>query len=314
MSCLKQYHFALRPPDRLPISIQVQPPVGKFNQLSPQFTYGGFIRILIRQLNQPFTGHTAIGTKYALMLLQNIIAGANQMSVFSRFTDILNANINSLLEKAEDPEKIIRLMIQEMEDTLVEIRSSAAKCIADRKEQRRYAEYLEREQQGWSKRAELAVRQGREDLARAALAEKQGLADEVAQTQHDTKLLEEQLEKFNSDITQPQSKLTDAKTRQRSIVIRHKTANSQLAARKHIHDDTIDEMLFRFENAEKRIDRVEAQGESLNMGRRKGLAEEIAGLEDDDRVEDELAALKAKVNKPSAEKPAKPVKASQEEK
>ena len=236
------------------------------------------------------------------------------MSVFSRFTDILNANINSLLEKAEDPEKIIRLMIQEMEDTLVEIRSSAAKCIADRKEQRRYADYLEREQQGWTKRAELAVRQGREDLARAALAEKQGLADEVEQTQRDTKLLDEQLEKFNSDITQLQGKLTDAKTRQRSIVIRHKTANTQLKARKHIHDDTIDEMLFRFENAEKRIDRVEAQGESLDMGRRKGLADEIAGLEDDDRVEDELAALKAKINKPAAEKTAKTGKAAQEKK
>ena len=219
------------------------------------------------------------------------------MSVFSRFTDIINANINSLLEKAEDPEKIIRLMIQEMEDTLVEIRSAAAKCIADRKEQRRYAAFLEREQEGWAKRAELAVRQSREDLARAALAEKQALNDELEQTRRDTKMLDEQLEKFNSDITQLQGKLNDAKTRQRSIVIRHKTASTQLAARKHIHDDKIDEMLFRFENAERRIDRVEAQGESLDMGRRKGLAEEIAGLEDDDRVEDELAELKAKVNK-----------------
>ena len=236
------------------------------------------------------------------------------MSIFSRFTDIINANINSLLEKAEDPEKIIRLMIQEMEDTLVEIRSAAAKCIADRKEQRRYADYLDREQQGWAKRAELAVRQGREDLARAALAEKQSLADEVEQTRKDTKLLDEQLEKFNSDITQLQSKLTDAKTRQRSIVIRHKTAHSQLAARKHIHDDKIDEMLFKFENAEQRIDRVEAQGESLSMGRRKGLAEEIAGLEDDDRVEDELAALKAKIKKPATEKTAKTSKAAQEKK
>ena len=221
------------------------------------------------------------------------------MSVFSRFTDIINANINSLLEKAEDPEKIIRLMIQEMEDTLVEIRSAAAKCIADRKEQRRYVEFLEREQQGWAKRAELAVRQNREDLARAALAEKQALADEAEQVGHEAKMLEEQLEKFNSDISQLQSKLTDAKTRQRSIVIRHKTATSQLAARKHIHDDTIDEMLFRFENAERRIDRVEAQGEALNMGRRKDLAEEISELESDDRVEDALAALKAKVSKPA---------------
>ena len=221
------------------------------------------------------------------------------MSVFSRFTDIINANINSLLEKAEDPEKIIRLMIQEMEDTLVEIRSAAAKCIADRKEQRRYAEFLEREQQGWAKRAELAVRQNREDLARAALAEKQALADEAEHVRHEAKMLEEQLEKFNSDISQLQSKLTDAKTRQRSIVIRHKTATSQLAARKHIHDDTIDEMLFRFENAERRIDRVEAQGEAMNMGRRKDLAEEISELESDDRVEDALAALKARVSTPA---------------
>jgi phage shock protein A len=226
------------------------------------------------------------------------------MSVFSRFTDIINANINSLLEKAEDPEKIIRLMIQEMEDTLVEIRSSAAKCIADRKEQRRYAAFLEREQQGWAKRAELAIRQNREDLARAALAEKQALADEAEHIAHETKLLDEQLEKFNSDISQLQTKLTDAKTRQRSIVIRHKTATSQLAARKHIHDDKIDEMLFRFENAERRIDQVEAQGEALNMGRRKSLADEIAGLENDDRVEEALADLKAKVtkaNKPEQE-------------
>ena len=232
------------------------------------------------------------------------------MSIFSRFTDIINANINSLLEKAEDPEKIIRLMIQEMEDTLVEIRSSAAKCIADRKEQNRYLEFLEREQQGWANRAELAIRQDREDLARAALAEKQALADEMERTRHETKMLDEQLEKFNSDITQLQSKLNDAKTRQRSIVIRHKTATSQLAARKHIHDDKIDEMLFRFENAERRIDRVEAQGESLDMGRRKGLAEEIAGLEDDKRVEKELQDLKAKLKKPA--KTDKPEEAKQE--
>lgn len=224
------------------------------------------------------------------------------MSVFSRLTDIINANINSLLEKAEEPEKIIRLMIQEMEDTLVEIRSAAAKCIADRKEQRRYSEFLEREQNEWARRAELAVRQGREDLARAALAEKQTLADEAEKTRHEMDLLNEQLEKFNSDITKLQGKLNDAKARQRSIVIRHKTASSQLAARKHIHDDKIDEMLFKFEHAERRIDRVEAQGEAMDIGRRKGLAEEIAGLEDDDRVEDALAALKAKVKKTDAPK------------
>ena len=217
------------------------------------------------------------------------------MGIFSRFSDIVNANINAVLEKAEDPEKIIRLMIQEMEDTLVEIRSAAAKCIADRKELGRHMDHLEREQEEWSRRAELAVRRDREDLARAALVEKQSIGDELQRMTSELDNLDSQLDKFNADITQLQSKLTDAKARQRSIVIRHSTATSQLSARKHIHSDRIDEMLFRFENAERRIDRVESEAEAISMGRGKNLADEIAGLEDDDRVEAELADLKTKV-------------------
>ena len=223
------------------------------------------------------------------------------MGIFSRFSDIVNANINAVLEKAEDPEKIIRLMIQEMEDTLVEIRSAAAKCIADRKELGRHIEHLEREKAEWAHRAELAVRREREDLARAALVEKQAIGDRTDQMKLEVDSLDGQLEKFNSDITQLQGKLNDAKTRQRSIVIRHKTANSQLSARKHIHDDRIDEMLFRFENAEQRIDRVESEAEAINMGRGKNLADEIADLEQDDRVEAELADLKSKVGDDSDE-------------
>lgn len=231
------------------------------------------------------------------------------MSIFSRLSDIINANLNALLEKAEEPEKIIRLMIQEMEDTLVEIRSAAAKCIADKKELRRRIDYLEKEQGEWAGRAELAVRRDREDLARAALAEKQAIGDEIERLSADLDLLDGQLEKFNQDIAKLQSKLTDAKNRQRSIVLRHKTATTQLAARKHIHDDSIDEMLFRFENAERKIDRIESEGEALGMGRRRNLADEIAGLEDDDRVEAELADLKSQVSKPAAKgKPDKPAK------
>jgi phage shock protein A len=217
------------------------------------------------------------------------------MGIFSRFSDIVNANINAVLEKAEDPEKIIRLMIQEMEDTLVEIRSAAAKCIADRKELGRHMEHLEREQGEWSRRAELAVRREREDLARAALTEKQAIGDQMQHMKSELENLDAQLEKFNADITQLQSKLTDAKTRQRSIVIRHKTASSQLSARKQIHSDRLDEMMFRFESAERRIDRVESEAEAISMGRGKNLADEIAGLEDDDRVEAELADLKSRV-------------------
>ena len=202
------------------------------------------------------------------------------MGIFSRFSDIVNANINAVLEKAEDPEKIIRLMIQEMEDTLVEIRSAAAKCIADRKELGRHIEHLEHENVEWARRAELAVRRDREDLARAALVEKQAIEDRVGQMKGELGGLDGQLEKFNSDITQLQGKLDDAKTRQRSIVIRHKTATSQLSARRHIHNDSIDEMLYRFENAERRIDRVESESEAISMGRGNGLADEIAGLEE----------------------------------
>lgn len=218
------------------------------------------------------------------------------MGIFSRFSDIVNANINAVLEKAEDPEKIIRLMIQEMEDTLVEIRSAAAKCIADRKEQKRHIDFLEREQQEWARRAELAVRNNREDLARAALAEKQDITDRIESMQGEVTGLDKQLEQFNSDIAKLQSKLNDAKKRQRSIVIRHKTATSQLAARKHIHDDRIDEMLFRFESAERKIDRVESEGEALDLGRRRSLAGEIEGLEEDDRVEQALKELKSRVS------------------
>lgn len=230
------------------------------------------------------------------------------MGIFSRFSDIVNANINAVLEKAEEPEKIIRLMIQEMEDTLVEIRSAAAKCIADSKENKRHIEFIEREIAEWDRRAELALRRDREDLARAALAEKQTLDDQASVLKHESEVLSGQLEKFNADITQLQGKLNDAKVRQRSILVRHKTATSQLAARKHIHNDRIDEMLYRFENAERRIDRVESEAEARSMGRNRTLADEIAGLEDNDTVEAELEKLKSRMSGAASSPGDKPAK------
>lgn len=224
------------------------------------------------------------------------------MGIFSRFSDIVNANINAVLEKAEEPEKIIRLMIQEMEDTLVEIRSAAAKCIADRKEINRHVEFLEREKAEWERRAELALRRDREDLARAALSEKHGLEDQIAKLGSEADNLDLQLEKFNADITQLQGKLNDAKVRQRSIVIRHKTAKSQLSARRHIHSDRIDEMLYRFEHAERRIDQVESEAEAVAMGHNRSLADEIEDLQNSDRVDAELSRLKSKVGEQAGAK------------
>jgi phage shock protein A len=155
---------------------------------------------------------------------------------------------------------------------------------------------IEREISEWDQRAELALRREREDLARAALSEKQSLSEQVTKLQHEGEILDSQLEKFNADITQLQSKLNDAKVRQRSILVRHKTATSQLAARKHIHNDRIDEMLYRFESAERRIDKVESEAEARAMGHNRNLADQIAGLEDNDAVESELAKLKARMS------------------
>jgi phage shock protein A len=233
------------------------------------------------------------------------------MGIFSRFSDIINANINALLEKAEEPEKIIRLMVQEMEDTLVEIRSAAAKCIAEKKEHRRQISHLETEQLEWERKAELALSRDREDLARAALVEKTAIGTHIDTLKQELAVIDEQLEKFNSDITKLQSKLQDAKTRQRSIIMRHKTATSQLRARKHIHNETLDEMMFRFEAAEQRIDRVESESEALDMGRKRTLADEIDDLQNDERVDEELETLKSKVGKSAK---AKTPKGSKEEK
>lgn len=221
------------------------------------------------------------------------------MGIFSRLSDIINSNINALLEKAEDPEKIVRLIIQEMEDTLVEVRSNAAKAIAEKKERSRQLTYLEQEQIDWEQKAELALSKDRDDLARAALTEKAKVGDQIDVLKKELDAINGTLKKLNEDITKLQAKLNDAKNRQRAIVMRHKTAQSQLKVRSQIHNQKIDDVLSRFELAEKRIDNVESEAESLDMGRKRGLSEEIADLETDDRVQDELEALKAKLGKKS---------------
>jgi phage shock protein A len=162
-----------------------------------------------------------------------------------------------------------------------------------------------------SRRTRCSKRSGRPGPS--ALTEKQSINDKIEHLKHETKSLDGQLAKFNDDISKLQSKLGDAKKRQRSITIRHKTATSQLAARKHIHNDKIDEMLFRFENAEKKIDRVESEGEAMDIGRRDSLVDEIEGLEDDDRVEDALKELKSKVNEPGKATKPKPKAKKKEE-
>ena len=151
------------------------------------------------------------------------------MGIFTRFSDIVNSNINAILDKAEDPEKIVRLMIQEMEDTLVEVRSAAARSIADKKDLNRKLELLDRELSEWESKAELAVRKGREDLAKAALVEKSRVSKAAEVLKQDYIAVDEGLGKLNEDIARLEGKLEDAKQRQKALLARHKTAASRLA-------------------------------------------------------------------------------------
>jgi len=217
------------------------------------------------------------------------------MGIFTRFSDIVNSNINAILDKAEDPEKIVRLMIQEMEDTLVEVRSAAARSIADKKDLNRKIERLDREKRDWDDRAELAMRKEREDLAKAALVEKSRVSGAVDVLKEDYLAVDEGLAKLNEDIARLESKLEDAKTRQKSLLARHKTANSRLAARKKIHDYKIDDAMVRFEAYTRRIDDVEGRVEAYDLGLPKDLNHEFAGLESEESVKKELDALKERV-------------------
>ncbi len=217
------------------------------------------------------------------------------MGIFTRFSDIVNSNINAILDKAEDPEKIIRLMIQEMEDTLVEVRSAAARSIADKKDLNRKIEALDREKADWENKAELALRKGREDLAKAALVEKSRVSSAVDVLKEDYLAVDEGLAKLNEDIARLESKLEDAKARQKALLARHKTASSRLAARKKIHDYKIDDAMVRFEAYTRRIDDVEGRVEAYDLGLPKDLNHEFASLEAEESVNEELNALKERV-------------------
>lgn len=216
------------------------------------------------------------------------------MGIFSRFTDIINSNINSLLDKAEDPAKMVRLIIQEMEDTLVEVRSSSAKTLADKKELARQSDRFEQDANEWQAKAELALSKGREDLARAALIEKKKCVENAESIRDELTHVEEHLSKLQDEITQLQEKLADAKARQKAIIMREKTASSRLKVKKKIDSDRVNDALSRFDSYERKIDDIEAQVESYDLGS-KTLSDEIADLESDEKIDDELAALKAKV-------------------
>jgi phage shock protein A len=217
------------------------------------------------------------------------------MGIFSRLADIVNSNINAILDRAEDPEKIIRLIIQEMEDTLVEVRSSAVRTIAEKKEIERRVGTLEREHEEWQRRAELAITKGREDLAKGALLAKARVAEALAALQHQRQQIEDALAKQNDDIAKLQAKLADAKLREKAIAARQKTAVNRIKLRTHLYDERITDAFSRFEHVERALDEMEGKVEAFDLGRKKTLADELAGLEAENGVEEELRALKERL-------------------
>ncbi len=216
------------------------------------------------------------------------------MSIFSRFTDIVNSNLNALLDKAEDPAKMVRLIIQEMEDTLVEVRSTSARLIAEKKDSERQLSRLTAEVNEWESKAELALSKNREDLARLALIEKQKAEAHAQSLEIDVERVEDHLNRLGEEVSQLQAKLADAKARQKTIIMREKAVSSRLEVKKRVDSGKIDDAMLRFELYESKIDDLESQVEAYDVGK-KTLRDEFAELEADDKINDELEALKARV-------------------
>lgn len=218
------------------------------------------------------------------------------MGIFSRFTDIVNSNINALLDNAEDPKKMIRLIIQEMEETLVEVRSSCARIIADKKEVQRRLVRLQDDAEEWERKAKLAISKGRDDLARAAIAEKSGLSEDIITAEAEFQSLESHLDQLNDEVSQLQVKLNDAKAQQKELLLRAKTVESRYKVKKQLHRSDVDDAFTKFELFQRRMDELEGQVEAFDVGK-KDLADEIDQLAKDDAINEELSRLKEQVNK-----------------
>ncbi|MBX9882092.1 MAG: phage shock protein PspA [Sphingomonas sp.] len=220
------------------------------------------------------------------------------MGIFSRTRDIIAANVTDLLDRAEDPRKMIRMIIVEMEETLIEVRASAARTIADQKEMRRHIAKLEQLQANWTEKAELALSKGRDDLAKAALVEKQKSADMCEQLHSEIALLDETLKAAEDDITKLQTKLREARTRENSIAARLESAQNRYRMRDLYAGVKMQDAFSRFETLERRVDMAEGRADAAGLGAApKTLEEEIAELRATDKVEAELAALKARMGK-----------------
>jgi len=234
----------------------------------------------------------------------SFLDGVAFMGIFSRTRDIIAANFNDLLDNADDPAKMIRMIILEMEETLVEVRASAARTIADQKEMHRHCVKLDRLQADWAEKAQLALSKDREDLARAALVEKKKAADTAEQLKAEIAVLDDALRSYEDDIQKLQNRLREARSRQTAIAARLESAENRVKLRTLMSTERTDEALARFDQLERRVDYAEGRADALSIaeGGKPSLADEIAALAGDDAVDDELEQMKKALGKSSSGK------------
>jgi phage shock protein A len=222
------------------------------------------------------------------------------MGLFTRFTDIVNANLHSMLDKAEQPEKMIRLIIQEMEETLVEVRATAAKNIAEQKTHNRRVNSAKVSMEHWQNKAELALKKDREDLAKSALEQKHKYQKELNLLNEEGETLAEFLAKIQDDASRLQEKLSEARRRQEALILRQESVNVRLKVREKAAIYNIDEAMSKFERYQQKIDRVEAQVEAYDLmdanKECQSLHAQFADLEQDEAITQELAQIKKKLS------------------
>ncbi len=214
------------------------------------------------------------------------------MGIFSRFADIVNSNISALLDKAEDPSKMIRLIIQEMEDTLVEVRTNLAKAIADKKELARRVGHLEDQAVEWQSKATLALSKSREDLARAAIIEKQKLQKVIAELHTEQTLVEETIDKLGQEVKKLEAKIVETRARQQTLTMRQTVAGNRKQVQEQLHAGRTAEAMAKFDQFEKKIGRLEADADSYAVSESPSLDAQFAELQAEDEIEQELNKLK----------------------
>ena len=219
------------------------------------------------------------------------------MGIFTRFRDIINSNISAMLDRAEDPEKLIRLMIREMEDTLVEIKASCAGVMADRKKTERQLREAQSREENWRRKAELAVSKGRDDLAREALTERRRYGQRAGALEREVVECSGLVDQYQDDIRQLEDKLASARERQRMLIQRHVHANKKKRVQEEIRRMESSEAVYKFEELENRIERMEAEADLVNFGRKPHLEAEFDGLMMDEEIEEELRNLKSAIKK-----------------